>query len=181
VHYYWCHYWPIVPTLDYDGWWCVWSNRCNASQEKPNYSEKICLSFALSTTNPTSPDLGSNMGSRVGKPATNLRHGLNWYTTALTSLQQQIQFSKRFVSINKTRQRTVPKNVGQLDKYLFQIYYMYTEGKPTLFSRIIKLYWINETAWFILSLLWIYTFLSTGFLLFRAASFCQLNGFKKTK
>jgi hypothetical protein len=33
--------------------------------------EKTCPSATLSTTNPTSPDLGSNPGRRGGKPATN--------------------------------------------------------------------------------------------------------------
>jgi hypothetical protein len=34
-------------------------------------SEKTCPSSTLTTTNPTSPDLGSNPGRRGGKPATN--------------------------------------------------------------------------------------------------------------
>jgi hypothetical protein len=35
------------------------------------YSEKTCLSATLSTTNPTWPNPGSNLGRRGGKPATN--------------------------------------------------------------------------------------------------------------
>jgi hypothetical protein len=56
--------WPIVPAPD-DRWWN------DDWQGKPKYSEKICPSATLSTTNPTWPDLGSNPGRRGGKPATN--------------------------------------------------------------------------------------------------------------
>jgi hypothetical protein len=38
---------------------------------KPKYSEKTCPSATLSTTNPTSPDAGSNPGRRGGKPTNN--------------------------------------------------------------------------------------------------------------
>jgi hypothetical protein len=38
---------------------------------KPKYSEKTFYSATLSITNPTWPDLGSNLGHRTGKPATN--------------------------------------------------------------------------------------------------------------
>jgi hypothetical protein len=38
---------------------------------KPKYSEKTCPSATLSTTNPKRHKLGSNPGSRGGKPATN--------------------------------------------------------------------------------------------------------------
>jgi hypothetical protein len=54
------------------GWlWCwrIWWNE--DWQGKPKYSEKIRPSAALSTTNPTWPDPGSNAGRRGGKPATN--------------------------------------------------------------------------------------------------------------
>jgi hypothetical protein len=37
----------------------------------PKYSQKICPSATLSTTNPTWPDPGTNPGRRGGKPATN--------------------------------------------------------------------------------------------------------------
>jgi hypothetical protein len=39
--------------------------------EKPKYSEKSYPCATLSTTNPTWPNLGSNLGRRGGKPATN--------------------------------------------------------------------------------------------------------------
>jgi hypothetical protein len=69
--------WPIVPAQD-DRW--VSSICWNENwQGKPKYSEKTCHSATLSTTNPTLPDLGSNPGSRVGKPATNrLGYGTAW-------------------------------------------------------------------------------------------------------
>jgi hypothetical protein len=68
--------WPIVPAPD-DRWW-LWSNRWNANwQGKPKYKEKTCPSTTLSTTNPTWPDPGSNLGRRGGKPATNrLSYGM---------------------------------------------------------------------------------------------------------
>jgi hypothetical protein len=47
----------------------VWSSRWNAWQRKPMYSEEICPSDTLFTTNPTRPDPGSNHDRRVGKPA----------------------------------------------------------------------------------------------------------------
>jgi hypothetical protein len=51
-------------------WGCrIWWN--GDWQRKPKYSEKTCPSATLSTTNPTSPDLGANSGRRDGKPATN--------------------------------------------------------------------------------------------------------------
>jgi hypothetical protein len=62
--------WLIVPAPVDRSW--VWSSRWNENwQGKPKYSEKTCPSAALSTTNPTWPDLGSNPGRRGGKPATN--------------------------------------------------------------------------------------------------------------
>jgi hypothetical protein len=56
----------------------MWSSRWNENwQGKPKYSEKTCPSATLSTTNPTSPDVGSNLGCRGGKPATNrLSYGM---------------------------------------------------------------------------------------------------------
>jgi hypothetical protein len=63
--------WPTVSAPD-DRWWWVWSIRWNENwQGKPKYSEKTCASATLSTTNPIWPDLGSNPGRRVKKPATN--------------------------------------------------------------------------------------------------------------
>jgi hypothetical protein len=65
------HCWPIVPAPD-DRWWWLWSSWWNEDwQGKPKYSEKTCPSATLSTTNPTWPDLGSNLGRHGGKPATN--------------------------------------------------------------------------------------------------------------
>jgi hypothetical protein len=65
------HFWPIVPAPD-DKWGWLWSNWWNEDwQGKPKYSEKICPSATLSTTNTTWPDPGSNPGRRGGKPATN--------------------------------------------------------------------------------------------------------------
>jgi hypothetical protein len=62
--------WPIVPAPD-DRLW-VWNSLLNENwQGKPKYSEKICRSATSSTTNPTWPDLGSNLGRRGGKPAAN--------------------------------------------------------------------------------------------------------------
>jgi hypothetical protein len=55
-------YRPTIPAPDGDGKWWVWSSQWNDWQEKPKYSEKTCPSAALSTTNPTWPDLGSNPG-----------------------------------------------------------------------------------------------------------------------
>jgi hypothetical protein len=52
-------------------WWWEWSSRWNEWQGKSKYSEKTCPSAALSTTDPTWPDQGSNPGHRGGIPATN--------------------------------------------------------------------------------------------------------------
>jgi hypothetical protein len=71
VHYYWGHYWPIVPAPDDDGQWWAWSSRRNALQGKQKSSEKTCPSAALSTTNPRWLGLSSNPDLRGGKPATN--------------------------------------------------------------------------------------------------------------
>jgi hypothetical protein len=80
--------WPIVlvPAPDDRR---VWSSRWSEYwQGKPKYLEKTCPSDTLSTTNPTSPNLGSSSGRRDGKPATNglseLWHG---QTVALLSRQ----------------------------------------------------------------------------------------------
>jgi hypothetical protein len=74
--------WPIVPNLD-DRWWWTWNSRWNENwQGKLKYSKKTCRSAALSTTNLTWPDLGSNPGRRGGKPVTNRLS----YGTALSSL-----------------------------------------------------------------------------------------------
>jgi hypothetical protein len=69
--------WPILPASD-DRYWWLWSNRWNTYWERePKYSEKSYPSATLPTTNPTSPNLGSNPGRRGGKPATNrLSHGI---------------------------------------------------------------------------------------------------------
>jgi hypothetical protein len=65
------HCWPIVPAPD-DRWWWLWSSWWNQDwQGKPKYSEKTYPSATLSTTNPTWPDLGSNLDRHGGKPATN--------------------------------------------------------------------------------------------------------------
>jgi hypothetical protein len=53
------------------GWLWWWRNLWNDDwQGKPKYLEKICLSAALSTTNPTCCP-NANPGRRSGKPATN--------------------------------------------------------------------------------------------------------------
>jgi hypothetical protein len=71
--------WPIVLAPD-DRW--LWSSRWNENwQGKPKYSEKTFPSATLSTTNPTWPDLGSNRGSRGGKPVTNRLSCGTWCTT----------------------------------------------------------------------------------------------------
>jgi hypothetical protein len=63
-------FWPIVPVPG--DRWCVWSSRWNENwQGKPKHSEETCAGDTLSTTNPTSLDLGSNPGRRGEKPATN--------------------------------------------------------------------------------------------------------------
>jgi hypothetical protein len=52
------------------GWLWWWRNWWNDWQGKPKYSEKTCLSAALSTTNPTCCP-NANPGRRGGKPTTN--------------------------------------------------------------------------------------------------------------
>jgi hypothetical protein len=62
--------WSIVPDPDDRCW--MWNSRWNENwQGKPKYSEEICPSATLSTTNPAWLDLGSNPDGRGGKPATN--------------------------------------------------------------------------------------------------------------
>jgi hypothetical protein len=50
----------------------MWSSQWNENwQRNRKYSDKICHSATLCTTNPTWTDRGSNLGRRSGKPATN--------------------------------------------------------------------------------------------------------------
>jgi hypothetical protein len=60
-----------MPTVPAPGGalWRVWGSRWNKWNGKPKYPEKTCTCAALSTTNPTSPDLGSNPCLCCGKPA----------------------------------------------------------------------------------------------------------------
>jgi hypothetical protein len=45
--------WPVVPVPD-DRWWWMWRSRWNENwQGKPKFSDKICPSATLSTTNVT--------------------------------------------------------------------------------------------------------------------------------
>jgi hypothetical protein len=75
--------WPIVPAPD-DRWW-VWSIWWNKKlQRKAKYSEEICLSATLFTTNPTWLDPGSNRGRRSRKPLTNR---LSYGTTYARNIQ----------------------------------------------------------------------------------------------
>jgi hypothetical protein len=67
---------------------CWWMRGVEQSVEclTGKYSEKACPTAALSTTNPSWPDPGSNQGRRAGKPEPpELRHGLKhlgpWYST----------------------------------------------------------------------------------------------------
>jgi hypothetical protein len=71
VSWYCGHYWPIVPAPD-NRWWWLWRNWWNEEwQGKSKYSEKICPSATLSTTNATWLDPGSNPDRCGRKPATN--------------------------------------------------------------------------------------------------------------
>jgi hypothetical protein len=76
-------------------WWWLWRNWWNKDwQGKPKYSEKICHSATLSTTNPTRLYPGLNLGRRGGKPATNrLSHGV--------AQQNTIPKLRRFLQIWK--------------------------------------------------------------------------------
>jgi hypothetical protein len=64
-------YWPIYQS------WIIYADDCEAISEmhewqgKPKYWKKTCLSAALSTTDPTLLDPGSNPGRRDWNPATN--------------------------------------------------------------------------------------------------------------
>jgi hypothetical protein len=78
VHYYWGHYCPIVPAPDDNGCWCVSSIQWNDWQGKPKYSEKIYPIAALSTTNPTWPDPGSNPGCRRRLTALAMARPTKW-------------------------------------------------------------------------------------------------------
>jgi hypothetical protein len=82
------HYLPTVPAKD-DGWW-VCSSRWNDWQGKLKYSEKTCPSAALSTINPTWPNLGSNLCLRSGKQATN---HLSWSRDDVWLIKQPIGLS----------------------------------------------------------------------------------------
>jgi hypothetical protein len=61
--------------MSVEQWWIAW-------QGKLHCSKKPCLSAALSTTNSTWPDPGSNPGRRCRKSATNL---LSYSTTKILS------------------------------------------------------------------------------------------------
>jgi hypothetical protein len=80
-------YWHIAPTLD-DGEICEAVSGMNERQGKPKYLEESCPSAALSITDPTWPDLGSNPGRYGGKPATNcLSYGKAfWYSNSNNKL-----------------------------------------------------------------------------------------------
>jgi hypothetical protein len=82
IHYYWGHYRPIVPAPYDDGWSWVWSNRWNAWQGKPKYSEKTCSYAVLSTRNPTLPCSRSNSG---------LRGRSRWLTAPATARPNQFE------------------------------------------------------------------------------------------
>jgi hypothetical protein len=57
-------FWSIVPAPN-DRWGWLWRNWWNEDwQGKPKYSEKICPSVTLSTTNPTWPDPGAAVESQ---------------------------------------------------------------------------------------------------------------------
>jgi hypothetical protein len=63
--------WPLIGLLYQPrmiGDECQWNG---SWQGKPKYYVKPCPSATLSTTNATSPDLGSNRACRGGKPTTN--------------------------------------------------------------------------------------------------------------
>jgi hypothetical protein len=66
--------WHVGHLLAYctcPGWLWGWRIWWNEWQGKPKYSEKTCSDASLSTTNPTWPDPGLNLGRCSGKPATN--------------------------------------------------------------------------------------------------------------
>jgi hypothetical protein len=84
--------WPTVPVKD-DRWvWSIWWNE--NWQGKPKYLEKTRPSATLSTTNPTWPDLGSNPGSRSGKPVTNrMSYGMASSTFTRKTISKRHHFS----------------------------------------------------------------------------------------
>jgi hypothetical protein len=91
--------WQVSHYLAYrtrPGWqvWSIWWNE--NWQGKPKYLEKACPSATLSTTNPTSPDLGPNPGSRGGKPANRLSNGTSPYNSKPLRFQKVSKFSLGF-------------------------------------------------------------------------------------
>jgi hypothetical protein len=69
-------------------WWRNWYN--DDWQEKPRYSEKTCLSAALSTTNPTCCPV-ANPDRHGGKLATNrLRYGAAWNIIFLQNIASNL-------------------------------------------------------------------------------------------
>jgi hypothetical protein len=72
--------WPTVPAPN-GTWWSMYSSRWNDNwQGKPKYWEKNYPSATFSTIDHTLPDLGSNLGRRGGKPATNrLSYGSTYF------------------------------------------------------------------------------------------------------
>jgi hypothetical protein len=96
------HYWPILQAPD-GRWRWLWSNCWNEVwQGKPKYSEKTYPSTTLPTTNPTWPDLGSNLGRRGEKPATNhLSYGAAITRTIIFLKIPPMEFlSGEMISIN---------------------------------------------------------------------------------
>jgi hypothetical protein len=92
---------PIVPSPD-DRW--VWSSRWNKNwQGKPKYSEKTCSNAILSTTNPTWPDLGSNLGRRGRNTSLctyALSHARMWrYNSTILDLGTRWSWVVRFTSL----------------------------------------------------------------------------------
>jgi hypothetical protein len=71
---------PIIPAT-VDGEWCLLCSRWNGWQGKPKYAEETCSNPPLSTTNPTWPDLGWNLGRRCKNPGSNR---LSYDTVAVT-------------------------------------------------------------------------------------------------
>jgi hypothetical protein len=106
--------WPIVPATD-DRWW-VSSSQWNENwQGKPKYSEKICLSATLSTSNPTWPDVGSNLGRHGGKPVTKcLSYGTAKFMSKFT-------FTIRSIYGNGTRSFLNRLNCGLMDSIFWGV------------------------------------------------------------
>jgi hypothetical protein len=77
----------------------MWSSRWNENcQGKPKYSEKICPSATVSTTNPTWPDVSSNPGRRGGKLSYNATFGA--YVRMLDFLCKAVHYTGTFGIIN---------------------------------------------------------------------------------